>query len=250
MGRVDNKVVIVTGGASGIGEADAKALVREGASVLITDVNEERGQTLASSLGPRARFVMHDVRDEAQWNRVISLCESHFGRLDALVNNAGVVEVGTVEDTSMETWCLVNEVDSTGVFLGCKTSIPLMKRNGGGSIINISSIAALSGFPQYFAYVAAKGAVRAMTKSIAAHCAKEGYNIRCNSMHPGGIATPMLAGAQEDTSGEIGRASQSSLSSPIGEPEDVANMVIYLVSDESKFVNGAELVIDGGSLIL
>ncbi len=250
MGRVDNKVVIVTGGASGIGEADCRALIAEGARVVITDVDEAKGEKLASALGSRALFVRQDVRDEAQWDHVISVCASHHGRLDALVNNAGVVMVGTVEDTSLEMWRMVNEVDSTGVFLGCKAAIPLMKKSGGGSIVNISSVAALSGFPQYFAYVAAKGAVRAMTRSIAAHCAKEGYKIRCNTIHPGGIATPMLAGATRDAGGKTGRAGEPAGSTPIGEPEDVANMVVYLVSDESKFVNAAELVIDGGLLVL
>lgn len=250
MGRVANKVVIVTGGASGIGEADCRALIAEGARVVITDVDEEKGEKLAGTLGSSALFVSHDVRDEVQWDNVISACASHHGRLDALVNNAGIVKVGTVEDTSLEMWRMVNEVDSTGVFLGCRAAIPLMKKSGGGSIVNISSIASLSGFPQHFAYVAAKGAVRAMTKSIAAHCAREGHKIRCNTIHPGGIATPMFAGATRDTGGKTGRANKPAGSAPIGEPEDVANMVVYLVSDESKFVNAAEFVIDGGLLVL
>lgn len=243
MGRVEGKVAIITGGASGLGEADVRLLAAEGARVVITDINEEKGQPLADSLDQDVFFLRHDVSDEQQWIDVIAKTLSRFGSLDVLVNNAGVVIPGDVENTSLQDWNFVHDVCTNGTILGCKHSIPVMNRTGGGSIINISSISSFGGYPALIAYATSKGAVATMTKSVALHCLENDYKIRCNSVHPGRVNTPLLAQAQAGRAAEPGEF-------PIGETEDVANMVLFLASDESKFVNGAEMVIDGGTVLL
>lgn len=243
MGRVSGKVVIITGAASGLGRADAKSLASEGAKLVLTDIDTKAGKALASEIseaGGDAIFLEHDVREEDRWQEIVAATESHFGRLDGLVNNAGVVVIATPEDTTLDQFRFVNAVMSEGVFLGCKTALPLMRKSGGGSIVNMSSVASHLGYPVFFAYSAAKGAVRAMTKSIAVTCQMNKDNVRCNSVHAGAIDTPMVKtanaalGIEPDPDDPVG----------IGEPEDVANLILYLISDESKFVNGAELVID------
>lgn len=243
MGRVDGKVVLITGGASGLGRADAEHLAAEGARVVVTDVDDKAGEALVAQLngaGHEALFLHQDVRDEDRWGEVIAETEKAFGRLDGLVNNAGVVVIATPEDTTLEQFRFVNAVMSEGVFLGCKAALPLMRKSGGGSIVNMSSVASHLGYPVFFAYTAAKGAVRSMTKSLAVTCQMNKDHIRVNSIHAGAIDTQMIKtanaalGIEPDPDDPIG----------IGEPSDVANMVVYLISDESKFVNGAELVID------
>ena len=192
MGRVEGKVALITGAASGLGKADAVKLAAEGAKVMLTDIDVEKGQALAEQIGSNAAFMEQDVRDEQRWQEVLQATVDQFGGLHILVNNAGVVVVATPEDTTLEQFQFTNAVMSEGVFLGCKYAIPLMKDSGGGSIINMSSVASHLGYPIFFAYSAAKGAVRAMTKSIAVHCQMNGYNIRCNSIHAGAIETPMI----------------------------------------------------------
>ena len=191
MGRLDGKIAIVTGAATGLGRADAEALVREGARVVATDINETAGHELAAKLNAErpgsARFLAQDVRDEARWTQVVAECISHFGGLHVLVKNAGVVVIATPETCTLEQFRFQNQVMSEGVFLGCRSSIPAIRASGGGSIINMSSMASHLGYPVYFAYSAAKGAVRAMTKSVAIHCQTNKYGIRCNSIHPGAI---------------------------------------------------------------
>jgi 3(or 17)beta-hydroxysteroid dehydrogenase len=250
MGRVSGKVAIVTGAASGMGKADAILLAREGASVVVADLNEKDGQAVAAAIGEAAVFMRLDVTDEDNWKSVIAATMERFGRLDILVNNAGLIALGTIVDTDMASWRKINAVNSDGVFLGCKHAIPVMAESGGGSIINMSSVAAIQGQSFVAAYSASKGAVRALTKSIAMFCKEQKNGIRCNSIHPDGVKTPMVVkvamgkdvATQEDID-EVGKFGN------MCEPEDIANLVLYLASDESGFVNGAEMLIDNCSTI-
>lgn len=243
MGRMDGKVALITGAASGLGKADAILLAREGAAVVLSDVNPA-GEQVAADIrahGGRALFLVQDVRDEAQWIATIARAEQEFGGLDVLVNNAGIVIVATPEQTTLEQFRLANAVMSEGVFLGCRHAIPALRKRGGGSIINMSSVASHLGYPVFFAYSAAKGAVRSMTKSLAVYCQMNRMNIRVNSIHASSIDTPMVAQALK----ELGM-SPPGPDDPVGvgRPEDVASLVLFLASDESRFINGAELVID------
>ena len=251
MGRVNGKVVIVTGAAQGLGKADCEALVREGASVVLTDILADQGAALAESLNRvragSAKFLRQDVCDEKRWQEVIAKTVQAFGRLDVLVNNAGIVIPATPEATTLEQFRKHMAVMSEGVFLGCKHAIPALHASGGGSIVNMSSVATHLGYPAFFAYSAAKGAVRGMTKSIAVWCQMQKYDIRCNSLHPGAIDTPMVAEANRllGIPDEYYTASGPGL----GRPEDVANVVVFLASDESRLINGAELVLDNALTI-
>ncbi|MFN3458261.1 MAG: SDR family oxidoreductase [Novosphingobium sp.] len=249
MGRVQGKVALVTGGASGLGAADSAALAREGAIVVVTDVNLASAQKVADEIGNGAVAFALDVSSEEQWTSVLAEIEARFGRLDVLVNNAGVVLNADVEDTSLEKFRWVNSIMTDGVFLGMKYAIPLMNKGDGGSIINMSSVGALLGYPIYFAYSAAKGAVRSMTKSVAVMAQVKGYKIRCNSVHPGAIETPMVQQA-EGRPGQVQEIPSGVLpfGTP-GHPDDVAALVVFLASDESRFITGAELVIDNGVTI-
>lgn len=249
MGRVAGKVALVTGGGSGLGRADCEALAREGAMVVVTDVKIEPAQQVAEEIGNGAVALALDVASEEAWIEVIAAIEQRFGRLDILVNNAGVVAMADVEEETLERFRWVNAVMSEGVFLGCKYAIPLMNKGGGGSIINMSSTGALLGYPIYLAYSAAKGAVRSMTKSIAVMCQEKGYRIRCNSVHPGAIETPMVQLAE----GRLGQ--EQAIPEGVlphgakGAPKDVANMVLFLASDESRYVTGGEFVVDNGLVV-
>jgi 3(or 17)beta-hydroxysteroid dehydrogenase len=249
MARVTGKIAIVTGAASGIGRACAQRLAAEGASVLVTD-RDDRGATLvAASLGPPHLAHALDVTDEAAWKTTVDLAVATFGRVDVLVNAAGIGAVANIEDTTLAQWRLVQAVNSDGVFLGCREVFRAMKP-GGGSIVNISSVAGLIGDGDLPAYCASKGAVRLLSKAVALHGARRGANIRCNSVHPGFIATPMvdaLAAAYPDPVAARERLANANPLRRIGEVDDVASLVLYLASDESKFVTGAELVVDGGA---
>jgi 3(or 17)beta-hydroxysteroid dehydrogenase len=250
MGRVEGKVAIVTGGASGMGRADAELLASEGAKVVVADLNESDGQAVAKGIGSNALFMKLDVTDEGNWQYVIAATVEKFGKLDILVNNAGVLAMGNIVETTLESWRMVNAVNSEGVFLGCKHAIPAMVESGGGSIINMSSVAAIHGQSFVAAYTASKGAVRALTKNVAMYCKEQKYGIRCNSIHPDGVATPMIVkvatGKDTATQEDIDKLKQVE---NICEPEDIANLVLYLASDESRYVTGAEMLVDNGSTI-
>ena len=250
MARVNGKVAIVTGGASGMGAADAEVLSREGASVVVADLNEADGRAVAERVGGDAVFMKLDVTDEANWQQVIARTVEKFGRLDILVNNAGVLAVGTIVDTTLESWRMINAVNSEGVFLGCKHAIPAMVESGGGSIINMSSVAAIHGQSFVAAYTASKGAVRALTKNVAMYCKEQKNGVRCNSIHPDGVATPMIVkvATGKDTASEEDIEKLRHVEN-ICEPVDIANLVLYLASDESRYVTGAEMLVDNGSTI-
>jgi 3(or 17)beta-hydroxysteroid dehydrogenase len=247
MGRVSGKIALVTGAASGLGKADASALVREGASVVITDINEKAGHELEAQLNKEragsAYFMVHDVSSEARWQEVFAEARRRFGGLHVLVNNAGMVIIGNPESTTLDQFHAHLRVMTDSVFLGCKYGISLMKDSGGGSIINMCSTATHLGYPAFYAYSAAKGAVRSMTKAIAVHCQMNHFNVRCNSIHAGAIETPMVVKATSDLGMPM---SIYETAVGLGKPEDVANLVIYLASDESRFVNATEIIIDNG----
>jgi 3(or 17)beta-hydroxysteroid dehydrogenase len=248
MGRLSEKVALVTGAASGLGEADATLMVKEGAKVVITDINEAAGRKLEGTLNAAhpgsAYFMTQDVSNERRWQEVFAEIRGRFGALHVLVNNAGMVVIGTPESATLDQFHAHLRVMTDSVFLSCKYGIALMKDSGGGSIINMCSTATHLGYPVFYAYSAAKGAVRSMTKSIAVHCQMNHYNIRCNSIHAGAIETPMVAKATRELGMEMSAYEQSPVG--LGRPEDVANLVLYLASDESRFVNAAEIIIDNG----
>ena len=245
--RLENKVALVSGGARGIGAAITRILAHEGAKVVIGDVLEDAGQKTAAEIndaGGECVFVRLDVTSEAAWNSAVGEAVSRFGKLDILVNNAGVTSRGMIEDISVDDWTRVMDVNVKGGFLGTKASIPSMRVNGGGSIVNISSGAAIAPQPNTSgAYSASKGAVRIFTKSTAIQYA--GENIRCNSVHPGPVETDMLNLSREDGT-ELATMKARVPLGRFGSAEDIAYGVLYLASDESSFVTGSELVIDGG----
>ncbi len=249
-GRVEGKVILVTGAATGIGLATAKLLVAEGATVVMTDLTAGRLETEAASLGDKASWHVQDVRDEDRWIDVIGETVRRHGKLDGLVNNAGVGNFGTIEDFTLEEFRFVMAVNVEGVFLGCKHAIRAMKQTGGGSIVNISSVAGMIGAPEAPAYCASKGAVRLMTKSVAVYCATAGMNIRVNSVHPSYLNTEMVRGAiaaSRDPERMRKRVEKAAPLGRLGEPEDAAYAILYLLSDESRFVTGAEQLVDGGT---
>ena len=248
MNRVNGKVCIVTGAASGVGREDALLLAREGAKVVLTDLNDEAGRQVAAEIGENALFIRQDIANEADWQNVIKVTLERFGRLDVLVNNAAILALGSIEDTSLELWQKVQKINTEGYFLGCKYAVQAMKESGGGSIVNMSSVAALGGMPMFCAYSASKGAVAAMTRSVALHCKQQGYRIRCNSVHPDGINTPMtqpLTGFQAIPQETLDQDPMNRMCAP----RDIANVVLFLASDESRFVNGAEIRVDNAQLI-
>jgi NAD(P)-dependent dehydrogenase (short-subunit alcohol dehydrogenase family) len=251
MGRVAGKVALVTGGGLGLGRAAALMLAREGAKIVVTDVNDKEGAKVADEIvdaGGEAMFLHHDVAKEADWDRVVRATVERFGGLRILVNNAGVALSADVEHTSLEEWRWLMSINLDGMFLGTKRAIEAMKPTG-GSIINLSSIEGLVGDANLAAYNASKGGVRIFTKSAALYCAKAGLNIRVNSIHPGYVWTPMVEeylSKQPDPAAAKVLVAGMHPVNHLGEPDDIAYGVLYLASDESKFVTGAELVIDGG----
>ena len=259
MGMVEGKVALVTGGASGIGAGCVKRLAEEGASVVITDLQDGKGAELVHEItraGGKARFLHHDTTSEDEWVSVIADIEKTEGRLDILVNNAGIaIGSPTITTMSLADWKKQQAVNVEGVFLGCKHALPLMRKAGnGGSIINMSSVAGLKGSQILAGYCATKGAVRLFTKAIAMECANFKDGVRVNSVHPGIIETPIWlsianVGAEPGANAPPDLDAMSTQAVPLGVkgvPADIANGVLWLASDQSRYVTGAELVIDGG----
>jgi 3(or 17)beta-hydroxysteroid dehydrogenase len=238
---VQGKVAVVTGGAMGLGQAQALLLAQEGATVIVTDVAESEGRATVDRLDRPGVFFRQDVSEEQGWDELRQLVEERFGKLDILVNNAAIMIPGSIEDISLADWRKVQSVNADGVFLGCRMAVRMM-REAGGSIVNIASVASHVGEPYAAAYSGSKGAVRALTKSIAVHCLKQGYSIRCNSVHPGSMDTPMVRKLREN----LGLPGQSP---DAGDPMQVAYAVLYLASDESSLVTGTELLVDNGRTV-
>jgi 3(or 17)beta-hydroxysteroid dehydrogenase len=249
MRRLEDRIAIVTGASKGLGKATAELFASEGAFVMLSDVDVENGQAAAAAIGDRARFRRHDVSSEADWEQVIGATIELFGRLDILINNAGLISVGNVETETLEQWNRVHAVIAAGTFLGCKHAIRTMKATGGGAIVNIASVASLKATPASTAYGAAKAAVEALTRSAALHCAQWHYPIRCNSVHPGPIDTPMV----RDYPQQLAKAKETGFELPEGygarfgtpvPPSEIAEAILYLASDAARGVNGTRLVVD------
>ena len=247
--RFQGKIALVTGAASGIGRSTVRRLAAEGAKVVATDLSEPGLAALAGELGGAVAALAHDVTQEDGWRRALAKAERSFGALHALVNAAGILAHGTIEDTSLADWRHMMDINVYGTFLGCRLAMPLMTRTG-GAIVNISSIAGLEGTPDILAYGASKGAVRSLTKAVALDGAQRRPQVRCNSIHPGVIATPMVSNyfAEREDAAETERVWRKvQPAGEFGQPEDVAAMIAFLVSDESAFVTGAEFVVDGAA---
>ena len=249
-GRLEGKVALVTGGASGIGAETSRVYAREGAKVAIADVNDNAGRGIAAEIGDAALYAHLDTRAQDEWQAVVKQVVDTYGRLDILVNAAGVsgrrpdgTSAPNIEEQDLEDWNRVMDVNSTGIFLGMKTSIPEMRKAGGGSIINISSIYGLVGSAHNVAYHASKGAVRLATKGAALQYAAE--NIRVNSVHPGFVTSPMTQTVHDSPELSAPRLAKTPMAR-YGQPIDIANGCLFLASDESGWMTGAELVIDGG----
>lgn len=255
MGRVDGKVAIVTGAASGFGAATAELLAKEGARVVATDRNKDGLLELPTGVGNGITTAELDVTSPEHWERVVAETMDEHGRLDILMNNAGVYGSGApqdIENITLEEWRFVNDVNMDGVFLGCRAVIPAMATSGGGSIINISSTAGIRGTGHIVAYGASKGGVRQFTKSIAQHCGRKGYKIRCNSIHPGMVRTPLGNDVLRHNWGDEEKGAAERVKTvPLGElgtVEDIAYATLFLASDESRHISGSEILIDGGML--
>lgn len=251
MGRIDGKVALVTGGASGLGEAIVRRYVAEGATVVIADIDLAGAERLAAELGEAAWPLDLDVTREDRWLAAFALIDARHGRLDTLVNNAGITTVGTIESLSLADFRTMLDIDLIGVFLGCKHVVPLMKHTG-GSVINMASMSGLRAEDYLVGYNAAKAGVTLMTKSVALHYARQGYAMRCNSIHPGVIMTPILQKVMSQVAEPQALYDGWVAGHPIGRvgrPDEIGSIALYLASDESSFATGAEFVVDGGSSI-
>jgi 3alpha(or 20beta)-hydroxysteroid dehydrogenase len=242
MPQLDGKVAFISGAARGQGAAEARLFVTEGARVMLGDVLVDEGRKTAAALGPAAAFVAHDVTDEAAWQRAIDETVQRFGRLDILINNAGIFTGGSVESTSLDDYMRLVRINQVGVFLGMKAALPALKANGGGAIVNISSLAGMHGSPKAIGYGATKWAVRGMTKSAAREFAP--YGIRVNSVHPSVVDTPMVAGMLQGD--QVAQMLGDTPMGRVGTVDDVAKVVLFLVTDASGYCTGGEFLVDGG----
>ncbi len=245
MNRLKGKKALVTGGAQGLGAAIARALAAEGALVVVSDVNEAGAAEVAASI-KGATSIRLDVTLESDWIAAIAHAKAAMGGLSVLVNNAGIVTMGSVEDLDLAAWRHTMAVNADSAFLGCKYALPLLRETQPGSIVNISSISAMIASHNMVAYNASKAAVWMLSKSVALHCAKQGWDIRCNSVHPTFVRTPLLDGIAGTTEEALAKLARQIPLGRIGEVEDVAAAVLYLASDESRMMTGAELKLDGG----
>jgi NAD(P)-dependent dehydrogenase (short-subunit alcohol dehydrogenase family) len=248
MKRVEGKIALVTGAASGIGRASAVMLAAQGAHVVVTDINEDGATALAAQIGGDTIAITQDVTDEQAWIAALDQTTAELGGIHVLVNCAGTVITGSVEDTSLEEWRSLHALDLDSVFLGCKYAIRHIAKSGGGSIVNISSVSGIIAGHNLAAYNSAKAAVRHLTKSVALHCAREKNNVRCNSVHPAFVDTPILDNliGDVDRDAALEKLSRQIPMGVVGTPDDVAHAVVYLASEESRFMTGSELVLDGG----
>lgn len=250
MARLDGKVAIVTGGAAGVGQATVELMVKEGAKVVIVDLQEEKGKALSERLGSSAIFIKGDVTQEDDWKNIFDQAIAKFSAINILVNNAGILMRNPIDQESLENFQKIMTVNAQSVFLGSKYAVNAMKSTGGGSIINLSSFAAIAGMSQFAAYCASKGAVAALTRSVASYCRAMKYRIRCNSVHPDGVLTDMTKAAMpkgvDATQFTIDKDPMNRMHQPL----DIANGILYLASDESRGVNGIELRIDSGQFIM
>ena len=247
------KVVLVTGAARGIGAASCRALADRGAKIALSDIDVDSGEALVNELresGAEAAFIPLDVRDEAQWRTAVDQVLAQFGALDGLVNNAGIAAICGIEEETLEGWRRTQDINTDAVFLGCREAVRVMKGRG-GSIVNVSSIEGIVGDPMLPAYNASKGAVRALTKSLALYCAENGTGIRVNSLHPGYVATPLVSGALDKLAAAEAEAFANRVvaSIPMGrmaEADEIAEGVVFLISESSRYMTGSELIMDGG----
>jgi len=256
--RLENKIALVTGAARGIGAAITRAFVAEGAVVFVTDLENSDGQGLADELGDRAIWLALDVREETHWERAMAEITRRAGQLDIVVNNAGITGLENLdagphdpEHCTLEAWRAVHRTNLDGVFLGCRHAIRAMRPNGTGAIINISSRSGLVGIPAAAAYASSKAAVRNHTKSVALYCAEQGLKIRCNSIHPAAILTPMwepMLGQGAEREANLAAFVADCPLRRFGQPEEVAAVALMLASDEATYITGAEFNIDGGTL--
>lgn len=248
MGRVQGKVVLVTGAGSGAGRQDAITLAAEGAQVICTDINGEAAKATAATIGAdKAIAITHDITSEAAWEAAFAAGRERFGFVNGLVNNAGILIQATIEMMSLEDWQKMQTVNVTGYYLGCKHAILNMKEKG-GTIVNMGSVLSHYGSPNYFAYAAAKSAVVSLTRSVTAHCKFQGYDIRCNAIMPDGILTPMvLAQMGLPPDADVNMIKDSPMGHRFCEAQEIANLVLYLMSDETRFLRGADIAVDNGN---
>lgn len=250
MGRMQGKTVLVTGGADGLGRAAVLRFAAEGARVIIADIQDEKGAALAAEIGAAAMFVHLDVSSEANWIAAIAAVEKHFGGFDTLINNAGIAEKGDIEHASLEHWQRTLRINADGAFLGIHHCLPVLKANQPASIVNITSAVSVKAHVEMAAYSASKAALSQLSRSVALYMARSGYNIRSNVVRPGSVMTPMQERVQAARGGAQSEQMQVTIAAHpmgrIGTPDEIANAILFLASNEASFITGAELAVDGG----